>query len=55
VDQSTAVAALPRGTRRKLELVMANDPVAPACTEVAGITPACSEDLAWSATLRLTR
>ena len=55
VDQSTAVAPLPRGKRRKVKLVFANDPVAQDCTEVPGITPACTQDLAWTATARLIR
>ena len=55
VDQSTAVAPLPRRKRRKVKLVFANDPVAQDCTEVPGITPACTQDLAWTATARLIR
>jgi hypothetical protein len=48
-------ASLPRAATRDATVEFANDPPPHDCTDVPGITPACTADLAWTAKLHVAR
>ena len=53
--ESVARQTLAVGQSRGSTVEFTNSPPANDCTEVPGVTPACTENLAWTATLRLKR